>query len=81
MLLGGLAVGVLARLAAPGPRGLGVVATIAVGVVGGLFGGLAGGLVAQALSTGAAVRWLINLLCSVLGAALVLWTLTAIRRT
>ena len=81
MLVGGLAIGVLARVVMPGPRGFGLVATIAVGVVGALFGGLVGGLVAQAVVAGTAARWVINLLFSVIGAVLVLWTVQMIRRT
>jgi uncharacterized membrane protein YeaQ/YmgE (transglycosylase-associated protein family) len=76
LLLGGLIVGALARLAVPGTAGMGCLATIAVGLVGGVVGGLIG----RELLGGEqlAQRSLVSLLFSILGAVLVLLVLRAI---
>lgn len=79
MLAAGLVVGVLARVVVPAPR-LGVVTTVAVGVLGGLVGGVVGGALVDALEVGTGIGWLVDLLCSVAGAALVLVGLQAAQR-
>ena len=75
LLLGGLVVGALARLALPGRQPLGCIGTVAVGIVGGLLGGWIGTLVFGGVGPDA----LIGFLFSVLGAVLVLLLLQAIR--
>ena len=42
LILGGLVVGALARLALPGPDPMGIPATIGLGLVGSLIGGIVG---------------------------------------
>ena len=76
ILLGGLVVGAVARLALPGNQALGCIGTIAVGVVGGVLGGVIGG----AILGGETSRPVVSFLFSVLGAVLVLLVLQAIRR-
>ena len=76
ILLGGLVVGAMARLALPGRQPLGCIGTIAVGVVGGVLGGLVGD---QVFGT-AESRPFVGFLFSVIGAVLVLLVLEAIRR-
>ena len=76
ILIGGLVVGAVARLALPGRQPLGCVGTIAVGVVGGLIGGLLAGL----LLGDAGAQPLLGFLFSVLGAVVVLLMLQAISR-
>jgi uncharacterized membrane protein YeaQ/YmgE (transglycosylase-associated protein family) len=76
ILLGGLIVGAVARLALPGRQPLGCIGTVAVGVVGGVLGGLVG----EQLFGGAQARPFVGFLFSVLGAVLVLLLLQAIRR-
>jgi uncharacterized membrane protein YeaQ/YmgE (transglycosylase-associated protein family) len=64
LILGGLIVGALARLALPGPDPIGIPATIALGLV----GSLVGGLIARAfLGTGGGIVF------SVLGATALLY--------
>jgi uncharacterized membrane protein YeaQ/YmgE (transglycosylase-associated protein family) len=42
LLIGGLIIGALGRLVVPGPNPMGILATIAVGILGSLLGGLVG---------------------------------------
>jgi uncharacterized membrane protein YeaQ/YmgE (transglycosylase-associated protein family) len=44
LLLGGLVIGALARLALPGPDPMGIIATIGLGLGGSLIGGILGEL-------------------------------------
>jgi uncharacterized membrane protein YeaQ/YmgE (transglycosylase-associated protein family) len=44
LLLGGLVIGALARLALPGPDPMGILATIGLGLAGSLVGGIVGQL-------------------------------------
>ncbi len=59
-LVAGLVIGALARLIVPGKQHLGILATLALGVVGSLIGGL----IAQAFHTG--TIWELNVLGFVL---------------
>ncbi len=59
-LVAGLIIGALARLIKPGKQNLGVLATLALGLVGSLIGGL----IAQLLGTGSI--WELNILGFVL---------------
>lgn len=72
ILLSGLIVGALARLALPGPQPLGCLGTVAVGVVGSVVGGLLG----QALGVRGPV---VSILLAVLGAIVVLLALGSLR--
>jgi uncharacterized membrane protein YeaQ/YmgE (transglycosylase-associated protein family) len=47
LLIGGLVIGALARLALPGPDPMGLVATIALGLAGSFIGGLLGLLIGK----------------------------------
>ena len=64
LLVSGLIVGALGRLAIPGPNPMGIGATIAVGVGGSLLGGLVGNLLFNRPG---------GLVLAVLGAALIVW--------
>ena len=64
LILTGLVVGALGRLAIPGPNPMSIGMTILVGIGGSLIAGLLAGLL---LNRGA------GLLLSVLGAALIVW--------
>jgi uncharacterized membrane protein YeaQ/YmgE (transglycosylase-associated protein family) len=76
LLLGGLIVGAVARLAVPGPQALGCLGTIAVGLLGGVIGGFIG---LQLLGgEQLARRSLVSFLFSVLGAILVLIVLRSL---
>jgi uncharacterized membrane protein YeaQ/YmgE (transglycosylase-associated protein family) len=75
LLLGGFVVGAVARMLTPGRTPIGCLGTIAVGVAGGVLGGLIGREV-----VGEPDSALVSLLFSVLGAALILLLLRAIRR-
>ncbi len=66
VVVGGLIVGALGRLAIPGPNPMGCGATILVGIGGSLLGGLAGRLI-----FGDDYRP--GLILAVLGAALIVW--------
>jgi len=66
LILSGLVVGALGRLAIPGPNPMSIGMTILVGIGGSLIAGLAAGLL---LGRGA------GLLLSVVGAALIVWLL------
>ena len=66
-LVAGLVIGALARLIVPGRQRLGILATLALGVVGSLIGGL----IAQFFRTGSI--WELNVLgfvCAVIAAVL-----------
>jgi uncharacterized membrane protein YeaQ/YmgE (transglycosylase-associated protein family) len=66
-LVAGLVIGALARLIVPGKQNLGILATLALGVVGSLIGGL----IAQFFRTGSI--WELNVLgfvCAVIAAVL-----------
>ena len=65
LVLTGLVVGALGRLAVPGPNPMSIVMTIAVGVA----GALVGGLIAAALGLG----WLLTILLELALAALLVW--------
>ena len=65
LVLTGLVVGALGRLAVPGPNPMSIVMTIAVGVA----GALVGGLIAAALGLG----WLLTILLEITLAALLVW--------
>ena len=65
LVLTGLVVGALGRLAVPGPNPMSIVMTIAVGVA----GALVGGLIAAALGLG----WLLTILLEIALAALLVW--------
>jgi uncharacterized membrane protein YeaQ/YmgE (transglycosylase-associated protein family) len=65
LVLMGLAVGALGRLAVPGPNPMSIVMTVAVGVA----GALVGGLIAAALGLG----WVLIILLEVAFAALLVW--------
>lgn len=67
LVLTGLVVGALGRLAIPGPNPMGIGATILVGLGGALLGGLVGGLLFGPNGGG--------LLFAVAGAALIVWLL------
>lgn len=72
ILLLGLVVGALARLALPGPQPIGCLGTIAVGVAGAVVGGLLG----QALGVrGPLLSWVM----AVIGAILVLLAFQSLR--
>ena len=64
LILTGLVVGALGRLAIPGPNPMSIAMTIAVGVGGALLAGLVTGLLFNRAA---------GLLLSVLGAALIVW--------
>ena len=63
LLLSGLIIGALARLALPGPDPMGILATIGLGLAGTVVGGIIGGLI---FGTG-------GFLFALLGAILVLY--------
>ena len=67
LVLTGLVVGALGRLAIPGPNPMSIGATILVGLGGSLLGGLVGGLLFGRNGGG--------LILAVLGAALIVWLL------
>lgn len=72
ILLGGLIVGALARLALPGPQPLGCLGTVAVGVAGAVVGGVLGQLLG--------VRGPLTLfVLAIVGAILVLLALNSLR--
>jgi uncharacterized membrane protein YeaQ/YmgE (transglycosylase-associated protein family) len=64
MILGGLIVGALGRLAIPGPNPMSIPMTIAVGIGGSFIGGLVGYVVFRGNG---------GLILSVAGAALIVW--------
>jgi uncharacterized membrane protein YeaQ/YmgE (transglycosylase-associated protein family) len=64
LLLSGLIVGALGRLAIPGPNPMSIAMTIAVGIGGSLLGGLVGGLLFGRPG---------GLVLAVVGAALIVW--------
>jgi uncharacterized membrane protein YeaQ/YmgE (transglycosylase-associated protein family) len=64
LLLSGLIVGALGRLAIPGPNPMSIAMTIAVGIGGSLLGGLVGGLLFGRPG---------GLVLAVAGAALIVW--------
>lgn len=66
LILSGLVVGALGRLAIPGPNPMTIPMTIAVGIGGSLLGGLVGNLLFSRPG---------GLLLAVLGAALIVWLL------
>ncbi|MGY1696896.1 MULTISPECIES: GlsB/YeaQ/YmgE family stress response membrane protein [unclassified Geodermatophilus] len=68
-LVAGLVIGALARLIVPGKQHLGILATLALGLVGSLIGGL----IAQFFGTGSI--WELNVLgfvCAVIAAVLLI---------
>ena len=71
LILSGLVVGALGRLAIPGPNPMSIGMTILVGIGGSLIAGLVTGLL---LNRGA------GLLMSVLGAALIVWLMQRSQR-
>jgi uncharacterized membrane protein YeaQ/YmgE (transglycosylase-associated protein family) len=66
LILGGLVVGALGRLAIPGPNPMSIGMTILVGIGGSLLGGLVGYLLTGGREGG-------GLLLGVAGAALIVW--------
>jgi uncharacterized membrane protein YeaQ/YmgE (transglycosylase-associated protein family) len=66
LILSGLVVGALGRLAIPGPNPMTIPMTIAVGIGGSLLGGLVGTLLFNRSG---------GLVLAVLGAALIVWLL------
>lgn len=70
LLVSGLVVGALGRLAIPGPNPMGMGGTIAVGIGGSLLGGLVGNLLFNRPG---------GLLLAVLGAALIVWLMERTR--
>lgn len=72
ILLGGLLVGALARLALPGPQPLGCLGTIAVGVAGAVVGGVIAGFLGI-------TDPLVSFVMAVIGAILVLLALQSLR--
>lgn len=66
LILSGLVVGALGRLAIPGPNPMTIPMTIAVGIGGSLLGGLVGNLLFDRPG---------GLLLAILGAALIVWLL------
>jgi uncharacterized membrane protein YeaQ/YmgE (transglycosylase-associated protein family) len=66
LILSGLVVGALGRLAIPGPNPMSIPMTIAVGIGGSLLGGLVGNVLFNRSG---------GLLLAVLGAALIVWLL------
>ena len=66
LVLSGLIVGALGRLAIPGPNPMSIPMTIAVGIGGSLLGGLVGNLLFNRPG---------GLLLAVVGAALIVWLL------
>jgi uncharacterized membrane protein YeaQ/YmgE (transglycosylase-associated protein family) len=67
LILGGLIVGALGRLAIPGPNPMSIPATIGVGIGGSFIGGLVGYLIFGKNGGG--------ILLAVAGAALIVWFL------
>jgi uncharacterized membrane protein YeaQ/YmgE (transglycosylase-associated protein family) len=74
VVLSGLVVGALGRLAIPGRNPMGIGATILVGIGGSLIGGLIGRLLFGPDRPGG------HLLLSIAGAALIVWLLQRRRR-
>jgi uncharacterized membrane protein YeaQ/YmgE (transglycosylase-associated protein family) len=68
LIVTGLMVGLLGRLVVPGPNPMGVLATIAVGIVGALIGGLIAGLIGAG--------WVITIILEVAIAALLVYFLS-----
>ena len=68
LILGGLIVGALGRLAIPGPNPMSIGMTILVGIGGSLIGGLVGYLITGGREGG-------GLILGVAGAALIVWLL------
>jgi uncharacterized membrane protein YeaQ/YmgE (transglycosylase-associated protein family) len=68
----GLVIGALARLVVPGPRPLGVLATVLFGIAGALLGGI----LASALDVG----WIIEFIIAVLVAAILIALFTGADR-
>jgi uncharacterized membrane protein YeaQ/YmgE (transglycosylase-associated protein family) len=66
LILGGLIVGALGRLAIPGPNPMSIGMTILVGIGGSLLGGLVGYLITGGREGG-------GLILGVAGAALIVW--------
>jgi uncharacterized membrane protein YeaQ/YmgE (transglycosylase-associated protein family) len=66
LVIGGLIIGALARLAIPGPNPMSIGMTILVGIGGSLLGGLLGNLL-----LGRPGGWILAVLC----AALIVWLL------
>lgn len=66
LLLFGLVVGALGRLAVPGPNPMGIAATIAVGVGGALLGGVVGLLLFDRPG---------GVILSIIGAAVIVWVM------
>jgi uncharacterized membrane protein YeaQ/YmgE (transglycosylase-associated protein family) len=71
LLLSGLIIGALGRLAIPGPNPMSIPMTIAVGIGGSLIGGLIGRLIFG--TTG-------GVLLAVAGAALIVWLISRSQR-
>lgn len=67
IIISGLIVGALGRLAIPGPNPMSIGMTIAVGV----GGALGGGIIGQIIGAGAVLIFILE----VLGAALIVWLL------
>jgi uncharacterized membrane protein YeaQ/YmgE (transglycosylase-associated protein family) len=67
LVLSGLVVGALGRLAIPGPNPMSIPATILVGLGGAFLGGLVGGLIFGKNGGG--------IILAVIGAALIVWLL------
>ncbi|HTW10346.1 MAG TPA: hypothetical protein VME46_22775 [Acidimicrobiales bacterium] len=65
ILIGGLVIGALGRLAVPGPNPIGFWWTVACGVGGSLIGGM----VARALFFNPSAHWLLTLVLEVIAAA------------
>jgi uncharacterized membrane protein YeaQ/YmgE (transglycosylase-associated protein family) len=77
VLVSGLIIGALGRLAIPGPNPMGCLATLAVGVGGSILGGLLGAILfgSNFSDHGVAV-----VVFEVLGAALIVWLIEQVRR-
>ena len=77
IVVGGLIIGALGRLAVPGPNPMSIGMTILVGVGGSIIGGIVSRLIWTDPQNHAV--WVITL--EVLGAALIVWLISGRRRT
>ena len=68
LVVTGLVVGALGRLAIPGPNPMSILATIGIGILGALVGGLIAGLLG--------LGWLLTVILEVALAALLVWLLS-----
>jgi uncharacterized membrane protein YeaQ/YmgE (transglycosylase-associated protein family) len=77
IIIGGLIIGALGRLAVPGPQPMGVLATVLVGIAGAVIGGMVARLIWADPQNH--VVWVVVL--EVLGAAVIVYALQGRRRS